>query len=328
MKRFFKWFALLVVVAIISLSLLAYWYLRWDEISPPELPGTLQQGALQHQGINRTWTAYVPAASAAKPALLLLLHGSLGSADYMRASTFYSFDLQAERGGFIAVYPDGFQQHWNDCRAGANYSANLRDIDDVGFLSALVAELVQRYGADQSRIYVAGISNGGQMAYRMGLEAPERVAGIAAIAANLPLASNLDCTPRDEPVATLILNGTRDPVNPYEGGLVQIFGDSSRGQVRSAVDTARYWARLAGHAGAGLQQSWPDRDADDGTTVQSSSWTGPTGPPVQLLSITGGGHTMPHPVFNLPKIAGATSHEFDGAEVIWAFFSRGEPVQP
>jgi hypothetical protein len=30
----------------------------------------------------------------------------------------------------------------------------------------------------------------------------------------------------------------------------------------------------------------------------------------------------------LPKIVGVTSHEFDGTEIIWSFFSRQEPVQP
>ena len=47
----------------------------------------------------------------------------------------YRFDELAERHGFIAVCPEGYQQHWNDCRGGANYAANLENIDDVGLRS-------------------------------------------------------------------------------------------------------------------------------------------------------------------------------------------------
>jgi polyhydroxybutyrate depolymerase len=42
--------------------------------------------------------------------------------------------------------------------------------------------------------------------------------------------------------------------------------------------------------------------------------------PVELVSLEGGGHTFPHPLFSLPRILGPTSHEVDGAEVIWRFF--------
>ena len=86
-------------------------------------------------------------------------------------------------------------------------------------------------------------------AYRLGLEAPDAVAGIAAIAANLPADQNLGCQPSGRPVRTMIVNGTEDPVNPYQGGVVEILGDSSRGMVRSAGETARYWAGLAGYEG-------------------------------------------------------------------------------
>jgi len=328
MKRILQGLALLLVLVLVSVGLLAFWYLRWDEIPPPDLPGSLQQGSLQHDGRLRTWQAYVPANLAENPALLLLLHGSRGDGAYMRASTFYGFDVLAERGGFIAIYPDGFERHWNDCRAGADYRANLENVDDVGFLQALAGRLSRELGADLSRVYVAGISNGGHMAFRLGLEAPESVAGIAAIAANLPVADNFDCSESMQPVATLVINGTADPVNPYAGGVVEIFGNTSRGLVRASMETANYWARLAGHGGAGQQMTWPERAPGDGTSVRSTSWEGPSGPPVQLLTIVGGGHTIPNPVYAQPKIIGATSHEFDSAEVIWSFFSLGAPVQP
>jgi polyhydroxybutyrate depolymerase len=327
MKTLLKALAGLLLVAFVVGGLLTAWYLRWDEIEPPDLPGKLVAGTLEHEGRQRSWQVYVPASLGDSPPVLLLLHPSTGDGSYMRASTFYEFDILAERAGFLAVYPDGFEQHWNDCRAGASYSANTLNVDDVGFLLALVETLARDYGADLTRVFVAGNSNGGQMAYRMAMEAPGSVAGIASIAASLPVQDNLDCQPQGRAVATLVINGTDDPVNPHQGGRVEFLG-SSRGEVLSSLDTALYWARLAGHAGEGAREVWPGREPNDGTSVESTSWSGSAGPPVQLLTVVGGGHTLPHPVYKLPRLIGPTSNQLDGAGVIWSFFSRGLPVAP
>jgi polyhydroxybutyrate depolymerase len=304
----------------LAIVLAWWWYLRADSMTPPDLPGVVEAGSLEHNSRQRSWQAYLPAAQAGQPALVLVMHGSLGDGQRIREVTRYGFDVLAERHGFVVVYPDGFERHWNDCRGGADYAANLENIDDVGFLRVLVQRMVREQGVDPQRVYAAGLSNGGQMAYRLGLEAPDLVAGIAAVAANLPTDESMDCEPSGVAVAALVMNGTADPVNPYEGGVVEIYGNTSRGLVTSAAETATYWAELAGYFDDGAHSSWPDRAPDDGTSVQSVDWLQAGRPPVSLVSIIGGGHTVPHPVFNLPRILGPTSHEFDGPEVIWAFF--------
>jgi polyhydroxybutyrate depolymerase len=320
MAKLFKILACLLVLAVAAISLLAWWLLHWDELPAPQLPGVIESGTLEHDGRQREWLSYVPEAVADKPALLLLLHGSLGSGAQMRSGSFYSFDRLAEQEGFIAVYPSGFEEHWNDCRAGAGYSANTLDINDVGFLQVLVKTLVSLYDADPESVYAAGISNGGQMAFRLGLEAPELVRGVGAIAANLPVDENFDCARSGKAVATIIINGTADPVNPYQGGVVEVFGDSTRGQVRSSAESVAYWADLAGYSGAGEVRAWPERDPDDGTSVQSEHWRGAGKLPVQLVTVEGGGHNIPHPDYGAPRILGRPSHEFNTAEVLWAFF--------
>lgn len=322
MKKILIAIAALLAAILLVVMLLGWWYLRSDIIDAPDLPGATQSGSLEHDGLRRSWLAYVPAAKAENPALLLLLHGSRGDGADMQAATFHGFNVLAERQGFIAVYPNGYQRHWNDCRGPANYAANLENIDDVGFLRALVSQMAQEHGIDPARVYAAGFSNGAQMAYRLAFEAPDLVAGIAAIAANIPADGYMDCSEAGRPVATLIMNGTADPVNPYEGGLVEIFGDTSRGEVQSADASARYWTGLAGYTQEGEQRVWPERAPDDGTSVQSTSWSEMGMFPVALVSIRGGGHTFPDPVFSLPRILGPTSHELNGAEVIWSFFAN------
>ena len=322
MGQLVKWLGLLVMLGVVTVALAWWWYLRADSMAPPALPGVMQSGSLEHDGLSRSWQAYVPAAKSASPALVLVMHGSRGNGEQMRAATRYGFDVLAERHDFIAVYPDGYKQHWNDCRAGADYAANQENIDDVGFLRALVQRMVEEQGIDPGRVFATGLSNGGQMAYRLGLEAPDLVAGIAAMAASLPVKANLDCEPSGKPVAAMVMNGTADPVNPYGGGVVKIFGNASRGEVLSSRATAGYWAGLAGYSGEGEQRDWPRRNPEDPTSVESIDWSAPGRAPVSLVTIVGGGHVVPSLEFNLPRILGPTSHQLDGPEIIWAFFSR------
>ncbi|TGD70903.1 polyhydroxybutyrate depolymerase [Mangrovimicrobium sediminis] len=322
MSRILKIVLLLVALTLVTLSMSGWWLLRFDQIEEPQLPGTLERGVIEHDGLQRSWTAYVPKSVGKRPPLLLVLHGSMGRGEDMRIMSFYGFDAQAERGGYIAVYPDGYERHWNDCRASASYAANTQNIDDVGFLRALVGEMERRYGVNSRQIYAAGFSNGGQMAFRLALEAPDLVRGIAAISASLPAQENLGCQAGGGRVAALVINGTEDPVNPYEGGMVKILWDDSRGPVISSVATAEYFAGLAGYGGSYLASNWPDKAPDDGTSVSSMRWSLPGRPPVELLTVKGGGHTIPNPTFNLPRLTGTTSHEFDAPQVIWDFFEQ------
>ncbi|WP_204333321.1 hypothetical protein, partial [Klebsiella pneumoniae] len=76
------------------------------------------------------------------------------------------------------------------------------------------------------------------MAFRLAAEAPGLPAAIATVAASLPTTENDACRPVERPTAALLINGTRDPINPYLGGKVSLFGFGDRGAVRSTLDSA------------------------------------------------------------------------------------------
>jgi polyhydroxybutyrate depolymerase len=82
----------------------------------------------------------------------------------------------------------------------------------VSFVSALIDKLALTERIDPSRVFLAGYSGGGQLAFRFALERPERVAAIAAFSANLPTPDDLVCLARGEPVPALLINGTRDRI--------------------------------------------------------------------------------------------------------------------
>ncbi len=318
---------LLVILAVsaLALALFAAWGLRMRRPPEPSLPGQLIAGSLEHAGRTRTWHAYLPAQRTPSPALVFVLHGSNGDWAQARGGYAYDFDVLAESEGFIPVYPDGVEGHWNDCRKAGPYAANTLDIDDVGFLRALAERFANEHGADAKRVFATGISNGGQMALRLALEAPELVRAVAPVAASLPAERNMDCKPAGRPVSVLIMNGTADPMNPWGGGDVALYGlVGNRGAVLSSDDSIDYWRDLAGHTAAPERVALPDLDPGDASTVEVTRWSAPGRKSVALYAIRNGGHNAPSPALQIPRLFGPTNHDISAAHEIWRFFQEGE----
>ena len=293
----------------------------------PRLSASVQRDSLRVGARQRRYAFYAPAKVASRPPLLLALHGSMGNAEQMRRITAYRFEQLADDHGFIVVYPEGYDGHWNDCRKKGPYAAKRLNIDDVGFMRALVARLRSTYGIDSTRVFAVGLSNGGHMSFRLALEAPDVVRGAAAAAANLPSPENFDCTPISGAVPVLIINGTDDPINPFAGGRVTIFGFGDRGNVLSATATAEFFAGRNAVAGAPVVERIPQQRSA-ATSVDRTSWRSASGD-VVLYTIHGGGHTLPQLGARSPRILGRTHRQLDGPAEIWRFFARaGSPNFP
>lgn len=280
---------------------------------------SLLRGSLVVGGLPRSYAYYVPARLSSRPALLLALHGTLGSGARFRRRTAYSFDRLADAHGFVVVYPDGYERHWNDCRRMARYSARTENVDDVGFVRALVARFQESHAVDPQRVFAVGFSNGGQLGYRLALEAPELVRGVAALSASLPAPENLACAESKRPVSVLVMNGTDDPLNPFTGGPVSVFGFGKRGPVRSTLETAHYFAGLAGGIGPHRE---PLTDSEVEPWVERISWKAPDGVHVALVAVHGGGHVVPQSVSRYPGFLGPSARGFDGPGEVWRFFAQ------
>lgn len=314
-----------ICVLLAMLGAAYWWFLIPSWVPAPALAGELREYSIEWQGRTRHYAAYIPSQIAAAPELVFVLHGSRSSGAEMRAITAYGFETLAERDGDVVVYPDGYEKHWNDCRRAGPYAANLENVDDVGFLKAVADALAASLDLHWEQVFATGLSNGGHMALRLALEAPEWVAAVAPIAAAMPVDENFDCTKSGQPVSFLLMNGTDDPMNPYGGGEVALYGMiGSRGAVHSSAQTVEYFATLAGYAEAMSDERY-DPDPDDGTSVHIRWWQGRQRPHIGLIAIIGGGHTVPHPENRLPRILGRTSRDIDATEFIWRFFKTVYP---
>jgi polyhydroxybutyrate depolymerase len=284
----------------------------------PAPSGAITRHQIDVKGMERTYLQYVPRNLKPNAPLLFVFHGSGGDGEGMREITGEEFDMLADTDGFVVLYPDGYQTTWNGCRKASPQPARRMNIDDESFIDAMIEKEVADNGIDKRRVFAAGWSNGGHLAYRLGLERPAQFAGIAAISASRPTTENLACTPTDRPMAVMIINGTADPINPFEGGEVRI-GFSTLGTVLSARGTAQYFARLNGITAPPVMTRLPHRVPSDPTSVDRISWSEPGKPPVMLYAVHGGGHVVPQRYF---RFGAGQTQDLDAPVAIWDFFSK------
>ena len=147
-------------------------------------------------------------------------------------------------------------------------------------------------------------------------EMPERFAGLAAVAANLPTPENCACAQPRVPSAMLLMNGTSDPVNPYNGGDVSFFGLQSRGTVLSSHETARFFAQVNGITEPPSRVQLPHVEASGETSVTLSHYSQPGRHPVVEVTVVNGGHVLPNPDFRPRRFLGKSTRDVDGPAIL------------
>lgn len=300
-------------------------------VASPELFTAVESPALRESthtllvdGLQRTYRLHVPPSyEEGRPIpLVLALHGGGGTGRGIERLTRGALPELSDSKGFILVAPDGVDRHWNDGRPLEDWRAHREDIDDVGFLASLVEQLAKRYTIDSKRVYALGISNGGMMSLRLACELSGKVAAVAAVAAAMPEALARHCSP-PRPVSILLMNGTDDPLVPWNGGEIG-FGRRRLGKVLSTPETIRFWLAKNKCSSAPVVTREVDRDPDDGSRVRREAY-GNCGQETQvvLYAIEGGGHTWPRGAQHLSRfVVGKTNWDINAAEVIWRFFAQ------
>jgi polyhydroxybutyrate depolymerase len=270
-------------------------------------------------GRVRTFRLYISTAAATggRLPLLIALHGGLGWGAQFATNS--GFDGLAEANRFLVVYPDGTNNRpgdsrlltWNGglcCRP-----ASEQQVDDVGFLRALIDRLAVEQPVDPSRVVVAGHSNGAILAYRLACELSDQILAIGVQSGVV----GVPCFP-SQPVSVFHLHGLADSNIPIDGG---------RGSGPSAVEFPSPREAAAGFAALDGCQAGPIEQSDaSNADVLSRRWSQCTGgSTVQFVTVAGASHAwMGHPT-SAQNLVGPPYMAFDASRAIWSFLAGVAP---
>jgi polyhydroxybutyrate depolymerase len=273
------------------------------------IPSGQSTQSLEWGGVSRTFHLYRPQGLTGAVPLVVMLHGGFG--DGAQAERAYNWDSEADGGHFLVAYPDGVGRAWN---AGTCCGLPQRDnVDDVGFISSMVASIEQQTPVDPARVYATGMSNGAMLALRLGCQT-DLFAAIAPVAGTLLT----DCS-QAQPTSVLQIHGTADDRVPYDGG-------PGKGTTPTGA------ARVDGPSVPSVNATWRSIDAcavpTETTAGAVTTQTAPCadGRTVELISVAGAGHQWPGGASNpvVERIAGlpAPSTALNATDTIWQFFAQ------
>lgn len=230
--------------------------------------GQVSYARLRMGGRVRTYRLFVPSDLPKRASLLVALHGGgLKDSGRLMAET-VGLDADAAARRYIVAYPDAVSGRFN-----AGRCCNVRrGPNDVAFIDELVMHLGDQYRLDRRRIFAAGFSNGGFMAYRLACQRAETFAAIAVVAATEVIDR---CRP-SRPVSVLHIHAQDDPKISYGHGR---FGSPS------IPGLMRVWRRRNGCT------TFAKRRLTADLSLQRSACS--QGTEVQLLTSATSGHSWP-----------------------------------
>ncbi len=256
---------------------------------------------IEFGGVNRQYLEYVPAIyddSEAVP-LVICLHG-LG--DNMNNFSGIQMNRVADTANFIILTPQALNSMlgtaWN---SGASmYGMQLNDdIDDVGFIGALIDYASETYNIDLQRVYATGFSLGGFMSNRLACEYAHRITAIASVAGTI--GSALDCIP-SRAIPVMHFHGTADETIGYETNQYGM----------GVEDMLNFWVENNQCDETAIITDFPDI-ANDGFTAEHHLFdNGTAGTVVEHVKIFGADHDWLYTPVN----------DIDYTTLIWEFFSK------
>ena len=243
-----------------------------------------------------------------RPAVIVL-HGGMGSAEVMQANS--GFDSVARKNGFMVVYAEGMsfggdRHAWN---TGYLLRRLVQDADDIAYFDQLIESLIRDHGADSSRIYMTGGSNGGMMTFVYAVARPERLAAIAPVVASM---FTFDKKP-SVPLPILIINGAKDEEVPLEGGMSEnvIVRRGQQAPFKPLDEVVAFWVNV--------NKSKSEADVKKSGTVTTSVYEATAdGAATEFVVDSEGGHGWPGS--RARREGNAPISSFSGAERVWEFF--------
>jgi polyhydroxybutyrate depolymerase len=277
-------------------------------VSQSFLHAEIQNGSFEFDGRLRNYMVYLPTnyTGTINFPLVICLHPYGWGAERMMNYT--NMNQVADASDFIVVYPSAIPD-WNSGIAD-NPNYPTPNVDDVGFINALIDIMSNSYSIDPERIYACGFSNGGLMSYKLACQLSNRIVAIACVGGLISTSTAESCCPlRTMPV--LHIHGTADPYGPINGGTGWY----------SVDQTLSYWTNFNDCVQADTI-ILPDLDPTDGCTVEKTTYTNCSdNSDVVYYKVINGGHTWPG-AGSLGSAFGNTNQDIDASVEIWNFFKN------
>jgi len=210
-----------------------------------------------YDGQQRQYIRYVPPSyDGLSPLPVVFVFHGLG--DNMGNMYGIGMNLVADTAKFIVIVPQALADPlagtaWNS-QAGINglFFPNA-NVDDVGFVMAIIDTLSAQYEIDASRIYATGFSMGGFFTNRLACEHPDVFAAVASVSGTI--GGGLNCQP-SSPVRIAHFHGTADATVGYDENA---FG-------MSVDEWFEHWQQINGCGNDVVEYALPDV-ANDNLTV-------------------------------------------------------------
>ena len=278
---------------------------------------------IEHDGATRSFTLHVPADVKPSGPLVMVMPDYTASAGEIM--DYSGFNAIADREDFIVAYPEGTRNQfgYRFFNVGYDHSATST-VDDLGFISSLTSDLQKQLGVTPKPTFIAGMSNGGDMAYFIACNHSELYGAMASVTGVLMKHIHDECIPA-KPLPVLQIHGTDDAISYFGGDMENKAG---YGAYLGAPETVQFWTEANGLTKKEITFV-DNRDQEDDTAVRFERFFSPNSRnEVWFYSVQGGGHRWP--MENLTKqqelqaleFYGLTNKDISASHEVWGFFEQ------
>ena len=270
-------------------------------------------------GLEREYMLYIPQSAEKNSSLVFMLHG-LGSTHTI-IMNYSQMNQVADKHGFVVCYPQGIRgaENTRHTKKGTpfwnvGYETHKNEtVDDVSFIKSLAIYLQQEYNLDPEKTFCAGMSNGGDMSYLLGCEAPDIFKAIAPITGCM-MGWIYDSCNKNDPVPVFQVHGTADKTTYYDG---DVDNRDKWGVYMGVETTINFWVDRNECKEVNID-TLPDIDRNDGSIVITEKYTGGrNNNEVWFYKVVNGDHEWPP---GWPVKSG--NGDLNTSEEIWKFFQH------